>query len=308
MPYYPPASSGSAVTVKEVDGTPSVTPVTEIKVSNGTLTDNTGGSVSIATGASGAGTITTVKDEGSTLSSAVTDIDFVGAGVTATGTTSVTVTIPGGSGGVAVAPELVKKYTPNATNGTSAALTLTAHTSGHRMIVVVSSYARDVNTVVCTNVTFTEVGATNFSTGVYMSVYVGVIAGGSSGTTLTVSCTGSNWIVTDVYIVSDTLTPTAGVSATLTDTSAAAVAGAAIGPIAPAIGSFYIIGAAQADGTSGFAAITMNAGDGIAVKITPAANSGLCSAIGRTCAANVYGYTTNGSSGGDFAAIIVAVT
>lgn len=46
--------------------------------------------------ASGSGTVTTVKDEGSTLSSAVVSLDFVGAGVTATGTTAVTVTIPGG--------------------------------------------------------------------------------------------------------------------------------------------------------------------------------------------------------------------
>lgn len=44
----------------------------------------------------GTGTVTTVKDEGSNLSTAVVSIDFVGAGVTATGTTAVTVTIPGG--------------------------------------------------------------------------------------------------------------------------------------------------------------------------------------------------------------------
>lgn len=43
-----------------------------------------------------AGTLTTVKDEGTNLSTAVASIDFVGAGVTATGTTAVTVTIPGG--------------------------------------------------------------------------------------------------------------------------------------------------------------------------------------------------------------------
>ena len=50
--------------------------------------------------AAGGGTVTTVKDEGTNLSTAVASIDFVGAGVTATGTTAVTVTIPGGSGGL----------------------------------------------------------------------------------------------------------------------------------------------------------------------------------------------------------------
>lgn len=49
-------------------------------------------------GGGGSGTLTTVKDEGSTLTTAATSIDFVGAGVTATGTTAVTVTIPGQSG------------------------------------------------------------------------------------------------------------------------------------------------------------------------------------------------------------------
>src|SRR5688500_5297990 len=49
-------------------------------------------------GGGGGGSALTVKDEGSTLSAAVTSIDFVGAGVTATGTTAVTVTIPGAGG------------------------------------------------------------------------------------------------------------------------------------------------------------------------------------------------------------------
>jgi hypothetical protein len=49
--------------------------------------------------ATGGGGSLTVQDEGSTLSTAVTTINFTGAGVTATGTTTVTVSIPGGGGG-----------------------------------------------------------------------------------------------------------------------------------------------------------------------------------------------------------------
>lgn len=48
---------------------------------------------------SGGGGSLTVQDEGVTLSSAVTTINFTGAGVTATGTTTVTVDIPGGGSG-----------------------------------------------------------------------------------------------------------------------------------------------------------------------------------------------------------------
>ncbi len=58
------------------------------------VTVNSSGTVAAVGG--GAGTLTTVKDEGSNLSTAVASLDFVGAGVTATGTTAVTVTIPGG--------------------------------------------------------------------------------------------------------------------------------------------------------------------------------------------------------------------
>ncbi len=48
--------AGSPLTVKEEDGAPSVANVTEIKVTNGTLTDNGAGSVSITTGG-GAGSV-----------------------------------------------------------------------------------------------------------------------------------------------------------------------------------------------------------------------------------------------------------
>ncbi len=47
--------SGSPLTVEEVDGSPLVTNVNTIKVSNGTLTDDGGGVVTITTGGSGGG-------------------------------------------------------------------------------------------------------------------------------------------------------------------------------------------------------------------------------------------------------------
>lgn len=43
----------SVITIQEADGTPSVSPVTTIKVSNGTLTDNGSGTVTISTGGGG---------------------------------------------------------------------------------------------------------------------------------------------------------------------------------------------------------------------------------------------------------------
>lgn len=53
------APSGTSLTVEEEDGAPSVSDVTIIKVSNGTLTDNGSGSVSISTGGGGGGDVAT---------------------------------------------------------------------------------------------------------------------------------------------------------------------------------------------------------------------------------------------------------
>jgi hypothetical protein len=49
-------TGGGSLTVQEQDGTPSVSSVTTIKVTNGTLTDNGGGTVSVTTGGGGSGT------------------------------------------------------------------------------------------------------------------------------------------------------------------------------------------------------------------------------------------------------------
>lgn len=66
---------------------------------NVTITPSgTGATRQLTIAASGGGSLT-VQDEGVTLSTAVTSINFTGAGVTATGATSVTVNIPGGGGG-----------------------------------------------------------------------------------------------------------------------------------------------------------------------------------------------------------------
>ncbi len=56
--------------------------------------------VATASGGGGGGTTITVKDEGVTQSTTVTTLDFVGAGVTASGAgATATITIPGGGGG-----------------------------------------------------------------------------------------------------------------------------------------------------------------------------------------------------------------
>jgi len=77
-------------------GTGTATPAL-VQGTNVTITGSWPNQTINATG--GGGSALTVQDEGSTLSTAVTLINFTGAGVTAAGTSSVTVNVPAGSGG-----------------------------------------------------------------------------------------------------------------------------------------------------------------------------------------------------------------
>jgi hypothetical protein len=90
-----------------------------IEGSNVTLTvaDDAGDDeVDITIASSGGGGSLTVEDEGTPLATAATTLDFVGAGVTATGAgAEKTITIPGGGAGVTVQDE----GTPLATDGTT---------------------------------------------------------------------------------------------------------------------------------------------------------------------------------------------
>ena len=65
----------------------------------------TGATGSFVNFAGGGGSALTVQDEGSTLTSAATSLNFTGAGVTATNTGgAVTIDIPGGGGGGSTSP------------------------------------------------------------------------------------------------------------------------------------------------------------------------------------------------------------
>jgi len=212
-----------------------------------------------------------------------------------------------GGGGSAVAPDVINIYTQTATNSTTQNSTIEAAASGNRLVVVVNSRGRDHNTPTCTNVTFTKVLATNFSTTNYLSVWVGVVSGGASGTTVTVTATGSNWIITDIYEIADGLTPTAGSSATLTNTSAGAVQGPSseIGRVAMTQGTFFVIAASQDDGSTAISDIICNS---FLVKVPRGSNAALASGIGRAMGPAVWGYYIGGTSGSDMAAAIIAIT
>lgn len=75
------AAQASINKIEEVDGSPAVYPW-KIIVSNGTLTDNGDGTVSLTTGGGSGGGYDTIKEEGSSLTQR-TNMNFIGKGISA---------------------------------------------------------------------------------------------------------------------------------------------------------------------------------------------------------------------------------
>ena len=102
--------------------------------SGNVLTSN--GTTWVSSPATGGGSAITVKDEGSTLTSALTSLDFVGAGVSASntgGAVTVTITGGGGSGGTVTSASVVSAngFAGSVANATTTpAITLSTTISG----------------------------------------------------------------------------------------------------------------------------------------------------------------------------------
>ena len=125
--------SGSSLTVRELDGVPTVNNVNTIQVSNGTLVDNGGGVVTLSTG--GGGTTLTVSD-GVTSVAAVTNLNFTaGATVTSGGAGIANVSIAGGGtiGGSISTSEIPYGTAANTVGGDRKSTRLTPVTSRSRM-------------------------------------------------------------------------------------------------------------------------------------------------------------------------------
>lgn len=91
---HPPASGGGSITVEEVDGAPSVATVSTIKVTNGTLTDDGGGTVTVTTGG-GAGSITVEEIDGAPTVAGVSTIKVTNGTLTDDGGGTVTISTGG---------------------------------------------------------------------------------------------------------------------------------------------------------------------------------------------------------------------
>jgi hypothetical protein len=113
---------------------------------------------------------------------------------------------PAGGGGAASAPTIVQ----SAYAGTTATtITLAqAPANGHTLILAGNTQSSDFATVSSTNTTWTKIYS-HLADSAYRAIWVGLVAGGAGGTTITVTFTGSYNSMT-VIEITDTLTATAG--------------------------------------------------------------------------------------------------
>ena len=125
----------------------------------------------------------------------------------------------GGGGGSDPAIDCKGWVAQTYTSTNALAITIPAQAAGTRILLAVGTRNNDVTSVTCTNVTWTEVKGWNSSTATYLSLYVGVVAGGSSGTTITVNVGGTNYVFATAVFLGNALTPTTGADASFTGTA-----------------------------------------------------------------------------------------
>jgi hypothetical protein len=171
---------------------------------------------------SGGGSALTVKDEGSALSGDATTLDFVGAGVTASGTGGTkTITVSGGGGGsspVGMLP-IQDKYT-NFGSTSSGAHTMGSTPTNGNILFLWS--ARDngaaITSVTQTNVTWTQLAESTDTVAPKIELWKGDVAA-SASTSITVAYADATFSAVNVSEWPSTVPVTVGESKILAGAS-----------------------------------------------------------------------------------------
>lgn len=118
---------------------------------------------------------------------------------------------PGGGGGGGVTVPTIVQIA--AANTTATSVTIAAAASGHSLIMVTNATTGQITAPTCTNVTWTQILTVTSGSASYYAMWCGSVAGGSSGTSITMTKPGTfNSVL--VIEITDTLARTAGQTAT----------------------------------------------------------------------------------------------
>ena len=141
--------------------------------------------------------------------STATPIVESGAGATGTGVKSSREdhVHPAAAGGGLTMPAI---YQAARTGAAAAAIAISAAATGHSIVALFNATTGQVTGITCTNVTWTQLSTLTHASSFY-AIWVGKVAGGSSGTTIGWTNAGGFCTVALVE-VGDTLTPTLGQS------------------------------------------------------------------------------------------------
>jgi len=153
-------ASDSSVSLKHSGSAKLATTSTGVSVTGTCAATAYTGDGSALTGISGG---ITVQDEGSALSTAATTLDFVGAGVTASGTgASKTITVPGGGGAL----ELISKTT---VSSSAANISISGLVQDAYYIIIGKKITFSTNTKV--ELAFLDSSGSEIATSQYLSYY-----------------------------------------------------------------------------------------------------------------------------------------
>ena len=184
-------SGATSVTVASTTGIPDL-PFTATIAAEGANTDEV-----VLVTANAAGTLTLVR--------AYENFAGVGASAHASGAT-IAATLTAGK--VTTFPTIVQMATANTA---ATAVTIVAAASGNSLVMITDSTTGQITAPTCTNVTWTQIKTVTSGGSSFYAIWVGVVAGGSSGTSVTMTKPGSfNSLI--IMEITDALTPTAGVT------------------------------------------------------------------------------------------------
>ena len=131
----------------------------------------------------------------------------------AAGATGATGATGSGGGGGLSTPTLIQRVSVH-NSGSAPSMTIAAAASGHSLVLGLNMVSMTGSAVSSTNTTWTKMASFTSGGASHYEIWIGIVAGGSSGTAITVTTGSTNFWTAQLLEVTDTLTGTAHTTST----------------------------------------------------------------------------------------------